>query len=95
MRIIVGGVLAVVKSWSFDVGRTSDIPFSELFKVLRMRSGISARSLSIACGLSPSYMSKVESGETKPSLQNFAKIIKALDCSEAEMACLIGAFYDE
>lgn len=67
------------------------ISFGSFFKLLRERSGYSARGLSTACGLSPSYVSKIESGDLMPGLDMFAKLVKQLGCSSAEILFLLGS----
>jgi transcriptional regulator with XRE-family HTH domain len=61
------------------------VPFSSLLRFSRERVGMSARQLSAAAGLSPSYVNKVEAG-TMPSLQAFAKLAKAAEMTDAEIA---------
>lgn len=76
--------------WYLHAGKMSEMSFEELFRIARQRTGKSARGLSVECGLSPAYVSKVESGETKPSIQTFAKLIDAMDCSGYEILFMIG-----
>ena len=86
----IGDVSDAEKSLYVDFGRNSNVEFSYLIKTLRLRSGKSARALSMLCGLSSSYMSKVESGETIPSVSAFARIVHELDCSDPEILFMIG-----
>lgn len=51
----------------------------------RMRSGLSARELSSKASLSPSYVTKLESGELEPSLRAFARIARATGMTQAEI----------
>lgn len=55
---------------------------------MRENRDLSARQVSELAGLSPSYVSKVESGEVSPSLKAFAKIAQALELNNAEVAAL-------
>ena len=64
--------------------------FAEGVRKLRERQGVSARSLSIQAGLSPSYVSKIESGQTKPSVDAFARLMAAVGASEAEIIYMLG-----
>jgi len=50
---------------------------------------MSARALSIAVGLSESYVGKVESGSVEPSLRAFAKIAKGLGMTPPEIYVLV------
>lgn len=51
---------------------------------------MSARNLSAVANLSPSYVSKVESGEIQPSLQAFARIAMALSLTHQEIwVCVV------
>lgn len=59
--------------------------------MLRKRHHVSGRALSLAAGLSPSYVGKVENGEIEPSLKAFAKIALALHMTTAEIVYLIGS----
>lgn len=55
----------------------------------RMEAEISARSLSKALGKSPTYVSKVESGEIHLSFQAFSEIAVALGMSGIEILFLV------
>lgn len=50
---------------------------------------MSARALSIAVGLSDSYVGKVENGTLDPSLRAFAKIAKGLGMTAPEIYVLV------
>ena len=65
------------------------IDFQVLMKFLRERSNVSARQLSNDSGLSVSYISKMEKGQVNPTVEAFAKIIRNLDVSDAELLYLI------
>lgn len=54
----------------------------------REAQGITARSLSLAAGLSESYVGKVEKGTMEPSLRAFGKIAKQLDLTPREVFLL-------
>ena len=59
----------------------------------REKKHLSARSLSLLAGLSPSYVGKLESGEIEPSVRAFAKIALSLEMSAQEIfLCLLGEF---
>lgn len=58
-------------------------------QLLRKRANLSARALSLKCGLSASYVAKVESGELEPSLKTFAKIAVALNMTSQEILHII------
>lgn len=61
----------------------------DVLRFLRSRKGMSARATSLACGLSPSYVSKVESGDMHVSLNAFAKIVKVLEVSAEEIVFIV------
>ena len=67
---------------------TQSVPQAAL-KVKREQLGISARQLSARLGKSPSYVSKVESGEIELSITNFAEMVKALGLSNIEVLWLL------
>jgi transcriptional regulator with XRE-family HTH domain len=67
----------------------NDLTFHELMKALRERAELSARSLSLAAGLSASYVSKIESGSVLPTISAFANIVKHLRISDKEIAYLL------
>jgi transcriptional regulator with XRE-family HTH domain len=51
---------------------------------------VSARRLSIDAGLSPSYVSKIESGEMEPSFSAFAAIAREVKMTSWElMFCIL------
>lgn len=56
----------------------SDFHYREEFcrrlSALRMGSGVSARDMSLSLGLSESYINKIESGKTLPSMDTFFDI---------------------
>jgi transcriptional regulator with XRE-family HTH domain len=58
-------------------------------KSKREQRGISARSLSARLGKSPSYISKVESGEIMLSLIGFAEIANALGFTNLEILFVV------
>lgn len=63
--------------------------FCVLMRSLRERSEISARALSIQAGLSPSYVSKVESGSVLPTIESFARLIEHLTVTDREIVFLL------
>ena len=58
-------------------------------KLLRKNKNLSARGLSIECGLSPSYVNKVENGELSPSFFAFSKLALVLEMTTQEIIFLI------
>jgi len=56
-----------------------------LFHELRKRSGISARELSLKAGLSPAYVSKIESGAMSPTVHAFASLMRCLNANVYEI----------
>ena len=86
----IGVAMDADRSWCLNLGKECGTSFEQLFKAARTRSGKSARGLSIECGLSPAYVSKVESGDTKPSIQAFAKLVQAMGCSDIEILFMMG-----
>ena len=58
-------------------------------RVKREQRGVSARSLSAQLGKSPSYISKVESGEILLSLHGFAEIAKRLELTNMEILWVV------
>ena len=63
-----------------------------LLKYWREQFGVSARALSLECGFSASYVSKVESGSIVPPVNNFMKIATHLNLSEQEIIFLLGLY---
>jgi transcriptional regulator with XRE-family HTH domain len=61
------------------------IGFPEAVKFLREQQNLSARKLSEAAGLSPSYVGKLEKRELAASLQAFARIATVLEMTPAEI----------
>lgn len=61
----------------------------DALRVKREQRGLSARALSSQLGKSPSYVSKVESGDITLSLAGFAEIAKALELSVHEILYLV------
>ena len=74
----------------------SSLTLGDAIRFLRGKKGISARALSLESGLSPSYVSKIESGQIKePSLEAFASIAKSLKMSEPEMITLVRLYENQ
>lgn len=67
------------------MGAVDVISIGDAIHIARTRAGLSARELSARAGLSPSYVTKLESGEIEPSLRAFAKIAKAASMTQAEI----------
>ena len=68
---------------------TEEINLANAIRFLRTRYKRSARGLSQAAGLSPSYVSKVEAGELEPSFRAFCRIAEELGMSDAEIVFLV------
>lgn len=62
-----------------------DIGLKEAIRYVRSERGVSARALSKAANVSPSYISKLESGEIEPSVSKFAAIARALEMTSDEV----------
>ena len=62
--------------------------FSERLAKLRIKSGVSARDMSLSMGQSSSYINKIESKQNMPSMSGFFYICETLDISPKE-------FFDE
>lgn len=63
---------------------------ADAIKAVRERRGFSARALSLAANLSPSYVGKVESGQiTDLSLAAFAAISSVLNLAPQEIYLLV------
>jgi transcriptional regulator with XRE-family HTH domain len=62
---------------------------SEAVKLKRHKLGLSARALSESCGLSSSYVSKVENKEVSPSLAVFSKLATVLKFSDQEIVFIV------
>jgi transcriptional regulator with XRE-family HTH domain len=66
----------------------SDAPprASQLVAMKRQSAGLSANALSLACGLSKSYVGKFETGQiAEPSLSAFARMARVLRMTPAEV----------
>ena len=66
-----------------------ELTFGDCVKLLRLRRSVSSRALAAQCGLSSSYVSKVENNSTSPSASAFAKIVLELECSTLEVMFLL------
>lgn len=73
-----------------ELAQATGLPFHAVLKMLRVDKGLSARALSLACDLSPSYISKLESGTNKPTIDTFIKIARELTLNETEILFLLG-----
>ena len=89
----IGNALDAESSSFADLGKSSGMQFNTLIKSLRLSKNISARALSTDCGFSPSYISKIESGDLMPSIETFSKIVQKLNCTDQEILFMIGTFY--
>lgn len=64
---------------------TKTIPLGVVIRAQRKLHGLSARELSAKAGLSPSYITKLESGEIEPSLKAFGRIARVLRFTVSEV----------
>lgn len=69
--------------------QNEELTFGDCVRFLRLRRNISSRALAAQCGLSSSYVSKVENNSTSPSASAFAKIVLELECSTLEVMFLL------
>ena len=58
--------------------------FSQRLSELRSKKNVSAREMSLAIGQNPSYINRIENGQSYPSMQGFFYICEYLDVSPAE-----------
>lgn len=75
-----------------QLAEATNISAHEVFKMWRLRSGLSARALSLSCGLSPSYVSKLEAGGVRPPVDTFIKLARQLQLSDPEIIFLLGLY---
>lgn len=61
----------------------------DALRTKREQRGLSARSLSARLGKSPSYVSKVESGDITLSLDGFAEIARVLELTNVEILWIV------
>lgn len=66
-----------------------DLTIGQAIEMLRRPTGLSARALSLAAGLSESYVGKMEKGEMEPSLKAFACIVRELRLKPNEVHVLV------
>lgn len=72
----------------------SKISFHSTFQLWRKMSGLSARQLSLAAGLSASYVSKMESGAIMPPIDTFMRLVRQLNLNDEEILFLLGLTYE-
>src|SRR5690606_3530290 len=53
----------------------------DLIRLLRKRLRMTQKQLAKRAGIPQSYIAKIESGRTKPSLETWGKIFRSLHCS--------------
>ena len=73
-----------------SIARMTGLPLGAVVKMLRDEKSLSARALSLSCGLSASYVSKLESGSSKPTVDTLMKIATELELNESEILFLMG-----
>lgn len=74
------------------LGEATNVSAHEMFRQWRQRSGQSARAVSLACGLSSSYVSKLESGGVRPPVDTFIKLVRQIGLSDQETLFLLGLY---
>lgn len=57
----------------------------DFLRLARTRAGLSQRTLSLAVGRSPAYVSKVEAGLIEPSFQSVSLLVAALRLTPLEL----------
>ena len=74
----------------------SQVTLGQIIQYLRKtRNGYSARDVSINCGFSPSYLSKVEADQLVPSIVAFSKLIKPLKMTKPEIMMILNNLRDQ
>lgn len=71
------------------LAQISHLDLPTMLKHLRKRRNLSARDLSLKSGLSSSYVSKVEAGNIKPTIEAFARMIDHLGVTDQEIVFII------
>lgn len=61
----------------------------EALRTKREQKGLSARQLSADLGKSPTYVSKIESGDIHLSFEGFCEIVRHLELSSLEILYLV------
>ena len=84
-----------MEKFFLSLGESSNLTLGDIIKELRVRRGLSSRSMSELCGLSPAYISKVENGATMPSSKILVRILKKLQCNSYEILYILGAISKE
>lgn len=77
-----------VAGW-LGTGRPVGIKTGDVIRYVRIRQGLSARALSLAAGLSESYVGKIEHGDCIVSLPVFSRIALVLGMSDQEIAMVV------
>lgn len=67
----------------------AEVTVAKAISFKRAQKGMSARRLSTLCGLSPSYINKVEKGVIEPSFRIFCKMAEVLEMSDVEILFLV------
>lgn len=75
-----------------SIAEATDLEPHEVFRDWRLSTGQSARAVSLACGLSPSYVSKLESGGVRPPVDTFMKLVRQIELGEPEILFLLGLY---
>ncbi len=70
--------------------------FGKELRRLRLEKGVGLRELAVACNLSPTYISRVETGTADPpNAGRLRKIAKVLDVHEAKLLMQTGRNSDQ
>ncbi len=77
-----------------SIATSVPISFHQTFQLWRTSKGMSARQVSLAAGLSASYVSKMEAGGIMPPIDTFMRLVKILGCNDKEILFLLGLTYE-
>lgn len=66
-------------------------PFGKVLKELREAKGLSINRLAKLCGLTPGYVSRLESGQRHPSYDAVARLAKVLEAQGEDRSRLYAA----
>lgn len=67
----------------------TDASVGQLVRAAREAAGLSKRQLSLAAGLSESYVGKVEAGHLNPTIGAFARIAESLNLNDREIVLIV------
>lgn len=66
-------------------------PFGNVLKELREAKGLSINRLATRCGLTPGYVSRLESGQRHPSYDTVARLVNVLEAQGEDRSRLYAA----